>query len=167
MDCFCSNGYQCKNCKNNIIDIVKGINEPDDRFNKITILCINQNNIGIIKNLPNNLNSLECDRCNLTELPKFPKSVTEIFCPDNNLTELPDLRYLSNLKILTCFCNNIKEITNLPDSLEYLDCSSNELESFPQITENMKKIEISGNNVKSLLRDLARRNNTSGLKIVI
>jgi Leucine-rich repeat (LRR) protein len=76
--------------------------------------------------LPNSLQSLYCDKNQLTRLPdSLPNSLQTLYCDNNQLTRLPDT--LPN-SLQTLYCSN-NQLTRLPDSLpnslQTLYCDNN------------------------------------------
>jgi len=69
------------------------------------------------------LDTLICDKNELTHLPPLPDTLTTLYCCSNKLTTLPPL---PNLKQLSCARNKFIRL-ELPDSLEHLYCVSNQL----------------------------------------
>ena len=57
-----------------------------------------------------NLEILNCNNNNLTNLYNLPQSLKVLYCSENKLTDLTRIGRLSNLEILKCKNNNIKYI---------------------------------------------------------
>lgn len=87
--------------------------------------------------LPDTLTILDCDHCQLTELPKLPQKLRFLNCADNKLTKLPELP--NSLDTLWCYKNSIQYLPPLPKKLRRLNCSHNKLKTLPF---NINKIKI-------------------------
>lgn len=108
-------------------------------------LCCENNNIEEIetKELPKNLEVLNCARNKLKYLPELPEMLSILICSHNQINGLPDIpKYLTNL---VCSFNDLSDILGpgkdkLSESLVYLDCSNNinlKIDSYV-LPENLK-----------------------------
>jgi len=93
---------------------------------------INEHNISLLYNLPDNTESL--------------------FCCCLGLNFLPELKHLTKLYELICYGNNIKVIPELPPSIEYVMCWGNKIEELPDFThcDNLRELWCQHNNIKKI-----------------
>jgi len=95
-----------------------------------------QLDITILPKLPDTLESLIClGNENLTELTELPKSLKKIHCFNNKLTRLPELP--KTLHTLICNKNQLTSLPELPETLKILDCRDNQLTFLPKIPESI------------------------------
>ena len=69
---------------------------------------------------------------------------------NKNLTYLPDLSRFKNLKILSCYHNNLVSLPPLPNSLQILYCSHNQLVSLPPLPNSLQELYCYNNQLSSL-----------------
>ena len=80
----------------------------------------------------------------LTSLPKLPATLDTILCQENKISDISTLKN-SAVKLLSCYENNIKDLSNLPNTLTYLDASKNHLSIIDQLPNSIEEMYISNN----------------------
>ena len=83
-------------------------NEMDFRYSKEFNTIINN----ILPELPETIDLLICDNCNLTEIKMLPQKLIKLSCKENRLSDLPQLP--SRLKYLYSETNFIIHIAYIP-----------------------------------------------------
>ena len=102
-----------------------------NKFVNLKILSLSNNQLQIVPDLPNTLQSLKIS--------------------NNCLIKLPELNHLNNLSILSAAHNKLNELPSLPVNLEYLDTSNNNLSVLPDFPANLwVSINVSNNNLTVL-----------------
>jgi Leucine-rich repeat (LRR) protein len=105
-----------------------------------------------LSKLPPYIRKLDCGRNKLIEIDfdKLPKTLEVLECYDNRIIELKNLDR-SNLRVLNCNSNKIKEINLLPESLLELNCSYNEIEKLNVPDSNLMVLDCRQNNMRNLI----------------
>jgi Leucine-rich repeat (LRR) protein len=78
------------------------------------------------------------------------KAIEKLNFTYSNIETLNGVEYLTALKELTCFCNDIISIQELPDSLEYLSCDHNKLTSLPKLPKSLTTLYCNDNQLTSM-----------------
>jgi Leucine-rich repeat (LRR) protein len=119
---------------------------PDD----ITSLKLSHKNLTYLPDLSRfyNLQELNCNNNELTELPPLNPSLKILHCSNNRLTRLPPLN--ANLEQLSCGDNQLTHLPSLNSNLQFLFCFDNQLTSLPPLNENLKKIYCFNNQLTHL-----------------
>lgn len=97
--------------------------------------------------------TLDISHLDLTTFPEnIPISVQYLFCSNNNITHINSLKYLKNLLVFDCCCNNLQELPELPDSILEINCRHNKL-NFVSIDKlkKIKRVDISYNNINNII----------------
>jgi len=115
------------------------------KFCQLTRLDLSLNKL---TNLPNIvcLSSLEClnvHRNELTVLPELPEQLQSLVCGFNQLVKLPELP--SALKYLYASNNQLKVLPKLPETLLFMNCEFNQLTQLPVFNEGMVDFDCSDN----------------------
>lgn len=96
----------------------------------------------IIKNfpehLPDTIEHLRLEICNLKMLPILPKKLKILSVHLNQFTQLPTLP--NTLEKLYCGCNQLESLPPLPDTLEGLWCFNNKFKKLPKLPSNLKTL---------------------------
>ena len=76
----------------------------------------------------------------LRALPLLPPNldVEEINISFMGETKLPDLSRYTKLKKLSCDCNELTQLDNLPSTLLELDCSNNQITSLDNLKQSLE-----------------------------
>jgi Leucine-rich repeat (LRR) protein len=113
----------------------------------LTMLLCSHNSLTHLPKLPKQLVYLKASNQNLNTLPELPKHLKVLSVTKNQLTELP---ILPELKILHCAQNPLKELPLLPNSLKELSLPLSLALNLHQLPPNLKKLDISDDNLKTL-----------------
>lgn len=132
--------------------------------------------------------AVNCERCQLTKLPKFKtietfNKMTHFNCSNNRIKNIKKLMYSNKLIWLNCSYNRLEFIPKKIFSLEYLDfsdnyvngnvdfsmypnlkylmASSNQIKSISNLPNNLKYLDLSNNPIGGL------ENLPSGLKYLL
>lgn len=137
----------------------------------ITLICISDKNLTYLPDLSRfyNLQELNCNNNELTELPPLNPTLKILHCCNNLLTRLPPLNanleqlicgdnqltclpYLLHTKLqrLSCYCNQLTHLPSLNSNLQFLFCFSNQLTSLPPLTTNLEELYCSSNQITHL-----------------
>jgi Leucine-rich repeat (LRR) protein len=84
---------------------------------KLHMLMCSNNSLKKLPSIPESMRTLYCDENELTELPNMPRYLEILFCGKNYLRELPDLSHLEILHYLSCPCNLLQYLPNVPTSV--------------------------------------------------
>jgi uncharacterized repeat protein (TIGR01451 family) len=117
-------------------------------FVNLNNLNCNKNQLTNLPPLPINLNVLSCDSNQLLNLPTLPFSLTNLECRINQLNTFPVLP--NNLLELKCNNNPLGSIPTLPGSLTTLICNNNLLNSLPNLPSSLTTLTCNNNQLSSL-----------------
>jgi uncharacterized repeat protein (TIGR01451 family) len=95
-----------------------------------------------------NLNSLNCNHNQLTELPDLPLGLKYLYCEYNQLLEIPVLP--PSFLRLGCGNNQLVNLPNLPATMISLECNNNQLPSLPVLPNGLLFFECSYNTLNTL-----------------
>jgi len=98
---------------------------------------------------PRNLEYLNVNGNNLTELPICPVTLTQIYCDGNQIKKINDLS--PNLTIFSGKTNFITEMPVFPDSTENINLSCNIISKIGHIPQNIVSFSMAGNSLNCSL----------------
>lgn len=132
--------------------IVKQLRLADwAEYDKITQLIV-KTRIGVLPDLPQSLDNLDCSDQGLTSLPLLPIGLKTLWVSSNNLTSLGDLPL--GLKLLDCSSNQLTSIPDLPKGLSTLYCDDNKLIDLPVLPDTLAVFYCHFNSKLKVLYDL-------------
>ncbi len=108
----------------------------------LTKLNLNESNIKGILDLSKftQLEELECQQNEITQIINLPGTLKELNCELNNIDSFQNLP--QNLQVLRCRHNKLKSLDNLPTSLILLDCSYNKnIKSLDYLPQYLFRLE--------------------------
>jgi Leucine-rich repeat (LRR) protein len=125
-------------------------------YNKITYINCNKNNLTSLPKLPEHLLELECGYNKLRFLPELPIHLQMLYCPDNELEALPKLP--QTLLELYCSNNNLSILPEIPSNIIQIECNHNKLTRLPDNIICLKNlIEIGCTNMSLQLTELQKK----------
>lgn len=128
-------------------------------YNKITYINCNKNNLTSLPKLPEHLLELECGYNKLRFLPELPIHLQTLYCPDNELEALPELP--QTLLELYCSNNHLSVLPEFPCNIRQIECNHNKLTRLPDNIIHLKKlIELGCKNQSLQLTELQKKNIT-------
>ena len=114
--------------------------------NKRKLLDLSDLQLDELPKLPEDLQSLDCAKNNLTRIHNLPSGLIQLFCDNNDINELPS-RLPNDLDILTCSNNNLTDLPDLPKRLSHLECNHNHLTSLSMIPDTLIELECAHNDL--------------------
>ncbi len=102
----------------------------------------------VLENLPNTLQQLYANGCNLSSIDYLPNSITTLHLHDNNLNSIPNIP--NSATTIRLENNNLTAIPALPTPLYQLTLANNSLYCVPFLPSTISTISLSGNNLTCL-----------------
>lgn len=119
--------------------------------NRIRTIDCSDTRVTVLPNpLPPSLQTLSCDRSQISQIPPLPSSLTTLSC--SSLTRLQELPALPpGLRTLNCISTALLHLPPLPATLEYLDCARcHELLSLPPLPESLRVLDCHSTPLRDL-----------------
>lgn len=101
-----------------------------------------------LENLPDSLESLDCDNNEITRIENLPTSLREFICHLNKITRLENLP--NSLRVLECSFNRIERLENLPDSLHQLYCDGTHISRLENLPKSLHTLQFCDNEITKL-----------------
>jgi Leucine-rich repeat (LRR) protein len=124
-------------------------------LNKIKKLICSNNQISYFesKDLPLELEYLDCSHNKLSFIPDLPITLDCLICSNNKIDYIQVLP--PYLRTLVCSYNQIRsfeDIVGFPQSISYFDCSYNLIEKIPELPPTIEYIILKGNQIKESIK---------------
>jgi len=132
------------NVSNHNISNLKGI----QAFQNLQTLNCEQNQLTNIPSLPSTLKNLNCGQNQLISISALPSTLKYFYCDDNQLSNLPALPI--SLFNLICSNNQLTNLPTLPPNLYELRCDTNQLTNLPTLPSAMISLHCYSNFLTSL-----------------
>ena len=124
--------------------------ENSDILNNLEKLDLSVNELSCVPKLNNTLKVLNVsDNKKIVMIEKLPDSLEILKCENCNISFLGELPI--NLKMLIAYSNSIKQIQTFPPKLLKLDLSHNELENISKFPQGLVNIDVSYNKLTTIL----------------
>lgn len=134
--------------KMNKIIINYNINNLDLSRVDCNIISYNSIDENINNILPNNLEKLIFEHCNIDQFPLFPESINELFFYNCNITNFNILP--NNLLKLGLYNCNFNKLPKFVESLEEINIISCKIDKLNKLPKNLKKLKITHSNLSYL-----------------
>jgi hypothetical protein len=116
-----------------------------NQFNTVNSITFIKGDITNIRNVPENMRTLNISNNLLIEITHLPKKLRNLDVKNNYISQL-DLKQTPNLEELDCGDNELTEIFNIPETLTSLLCSRNKLRKINlKQAKQLKILHISNN----------------------
>jgi hypothetical protein len=106
-------------------------------------------NLNKFQTLPDSIEILIANECNIGEITKFPKNLI-IFTGDESKIYSINVDFPSNLKIFSAFDNMLSKVPIFPEQIENINLSDNILEEIPVFPPTTKRIDLTKNKKLSI-----------------
>jgi Leucine-rich repeat (LRR) protein len=122
---------------------------------KVKKLICSNNQISYFesKDLPCELEYLDCSHNKLSFIPDLPITLDCLICSNNKIDYIQILP--PYLRTLVCSYNQIRsfeDIVGFPESISYFDCSYNLIEKIPELPPTIEYIILKGNQIKENIK---------------
>jgi Leucine-rich repeat (LRR) protein len=80
----------------------------------------------------------------------LPDDTKEIRVDGKNLQDIPSLARFKQLESLSCCCNQLRKLPQLPENIKNLYCSFNQLQILPELPEKLTRLFCNHNQLVTL-----------------